>query len=142
MDVRRVTVDDAPAVAVLLGELGYPASPFDVRDRIAAHEGSEDDPAWIVTGNAPDVPLGFAAGHCFQPYELDRPVAELTALVVSSEHRREGVGAALVEVVRAWATDRGCHRLTVASALHRDDAHAFYESRGLTVRSRTFEQTL
>lgn len=143
MQVRRVHADDAPAVAVLLGELGYPATSEAVANRIAVLAGGDDDPAWVgLDGPGSADVVGFVAGHCFQPYELERPTAELTALVVAPGRRRSGLGHLLVETVQEWATLRGCQRLTVASALRRHDAHDFYRRCGFAERSRKFEREL
>lgn len=45
--------------------------------------------------------------------DADRPVSELTALVVSPQARNQGVGAHLVERIAAHATDSGVQRLYV-----------------------------
>ena len=143
MLVRRVLVDDAESVAALLGELGYPTEPEQMARRIARHASSADDPAWVgVERTDPSRVVGFVAGHCFRPYELERPVAELTALVVTESGRGGGVGRLLTQTVEEWAIARGCHRLTVASSMHRHDAHLFYERCGFGERSRRFEKEL
>lgn len=66
------------------------------------------------------------------------PVAYITALVTSEAARRRGVGRKLVEAAKKWAADEGCSRITVTSAEHRADAHAFYPSCGLPYTGRRF----
>ncbi|WP_129785336.1 GNAT family N-acetyltransferase [Promicromonospora panici] len=141
MLVRRALPDDAPAVAPLLGELGYPTSVEAVTTRFARLAESESDPAWVaVDPHSEDGLLGFAAGHLFWPYELDRPVAELTALVVTERSRGGGAGRALVAAFEEWAKAAGSLRATVASSFHRSSAHAFYERLGYGQRSKKFEK--
>ncbi|MCO7238537.1 GNAT family N-acetyltransferase [Aeromicrobium sp. CnD17-E] len=138
---RQVGVDDAPDVAVLLGELGYPTTVGRVTERLRKRP-STDDAAWVAVTRPGGEVIGFAAAHTFWPYELDHPVAELTALVVSAQHRRAGAGGALVDVVEQWADARGCVRLTVASALDRHGAHAFYAGRGYAQLAKKLEKSL
>jgi GNAT superfamily N-acetyltransferase len=140
--IRRVLPDDARAVVPLLGELGYPTSAEAVATRFERLARSENDPAWVAVDPRDDGPVGFAAGHLFWLYELDKPVAELTALVVAERSRGTGSGRALVAAFEEWATAAGCHRVTVASSFHRTGAHAFYERLGYGQRSKKFEKLL
>jgi len=86
--------------------------------------------------------IGFAAGHLFSPYELDRPVAELTSLVVDEAHRGSGAGRVLVAACEQWARDVGALRISVGTAFRRTDAHAFYERLGYEQLARKYERTL
>ena len=146
MLIRHVRPEDAGSVAALLGELGYPTSAADVEARLARLAPSDNDSAWVLVdqdrshhaGNT----VGFVAGHVFWPYELDQPVAEVTALVVSPTHRSAGAGRSLVTTVEDWATALGCCRVSVASAFHRDVAHAFYNRLGYRQLARKFEKGL
>ncbi|PUB23520.1 ribosomal protein S18 acetylase RimI-like enzyme [Promicromonospora sp. AC04] len=143
MHIRRALPDDARAVAPLLGELGYPTSAEQVAARFARLACSENDPAWVaVDPHDEEALLGFAAGHLFWPYELDAPLAELTALVVAEERRGTGSGRALVAAFEEWATAAGCCRATVASSFHRAGAHAFYERLGYGQRAKKFDKPL
>jgi GNAT superfamily N-acetyltransferase len=143
--VRRAVPVDAPAIAPLLGQLGYPATAENVAARFARSAGSENDVAWVaVEPDEADAEalVGFAAGHLFWPYELDRPVAELTALVVAESYRGNGAGRALVATFEEWATAAGAVRATVASSFRRTDAHAFYERLGYEQLAKKFERSL
>jgi GNAT superfamily N-acetyltransferase len=70
------------------------------------------------------------------------PVAYITALVTASAARRRGVGQLLVEAAKAWAREKGCVRLTVTSAEHRADAHAFYPACGMPYTGRRFAMAI
>ena len=139
--VRSASRSDASAIAPLLGQLGYPVDQgaFEHRfDRVAT---TGVDPAWVavIEGSEPDV-VGFAAGHLFRPFELDGPVAELTAIVVDEGRRGEGVGRALVTEFEEWAISAGCVRWSVATAFRRSDAHAFYERLGYQQLARKYQK--
>ncbi len=51
-------------------------------------------------------------------------------LVVDDEHRSAGIGGALLEAAEAWALDRGCADLLVATRVTRERAHGFYRRHG------------
>lgn len=142
MHIRRAVPDDAGAIAPLLGQLGYPTSAELVAARFERLAGNANDPAWVAVDRGDEAILGFAAGHLFWPYELDTPLAELTALVVAERRRGTGSGRALVATFEEWAAAAGATRATVASSFHRTGAHAFYERLGYGQRSKKFEKTL
>lgn len=41
MEIRRARIEDAPTIAALLAELGYPASDAEVEDRLDHLDGSD-----------------------------------------------------------------------------------------------------
>jgi GNAT superfamily N-acetyltransferase len=135
--VRRASRDDSAAVAPLLGELGYPVTLSALRARF--DRAPVNDAAWIAEHDGSAV--GFAAGHLFQPFELESPVAELTALVVAAGHRGGGAGRALVAAFEHWALTAGAARFSVATAFHRTGAHAFYEQLGYVQLARKYEKS-
>lgn len=137
MTVRRASHDDSAAVAPLLGQLGYPVASSELSTRF--RRAAANDAAWIAEHDGRAV--GFAAGHLFQPFELDSPVAELTALVVAEDHRGGGAGRALVAAFEQWALSAGSARLSVATEFHRTGAHAFYERLGYVQLARKYEKS-
>lgn len=145
MHIRRALPVDAPAIAPLLGQLGYPTTAEDVAARFARLAGSENDVAWLAVD--PDeadaeAVVGFASGHVRWTYELDAPVAQLTALVVAESNRGTGAGRALVETFEEWAIAAGAVRATVSSSFRRTGAHAFYERLGYEQRAKKFDKRL
>jgi GNAT superfamily N-acetyltransferase len=126
--VRPVADADLPAVARLMGELGYPASPAQVRDRLARVAGDDDYAAYVaeVDGEVAGF-LGLARGWT---YEHERPYARIITLVVDTAVRRRGVGARLVEFADEWARERGAYVLMLNTNVRREEAHLFYESMG------------
>ena len=140
MQTRRARTQDAAIVTELLRQLGYPRTVDDVAARLDADASSVVDPAWVA-GEA-DGPVGLVTGHLSRPYELDRPVAEITALVVLEGRRSAGVGSALVAELEAWAIEQGACRISVASSLRREDAHAFYGSLGYAQRAKKLEKQI
>jgi GNAT superfamily N-acetyltransferase len=121
---------DLPAVARLLGELGYPATPEQVRGRLARVAEDEDYAAYVaeVDGRVAGF-LGMMRGWT---YEHERPYARILTLVVDQAVRRRGVGARLVEFADQWARERGAYVLMLNTNVRREEAHRFYESMGFS----------
>lgn len=126
--VRPVAQADHPAIARLMGELGYPATPEQVRERLARVAGNDDYAAYVaeVDGRAAGF-LGMLRGW---GYEHERPHARIIMLVVDTRMRRRRVGAALVEFADGWARERGAYVLMLTTNVRREDAHRFYEAMG------------
>ena len=59
-------------------------------------------------------------------------------LVVSPEHRSQGVGKALLDGAKDWARERGATHLELDSSDARIEAHRFYEREGPSWTSRCF----
>jgi GNAT superfamily N-acetyltransferase len=137
--VRSATADDSVAIAFLLDSLGYPAAPDAIPDRLR-RVSSEGGSAFLAAASGRAVGLVTLASH--SSLHAPGPVAYITALVVAPEARRLGVGRQLVHTAEGWARSRGCARLSVTSAEHRDDAHAFYPRCGLAYAGRRYSMPL
>jgi GNAT superfamily N-acetyltransferase len=140
MRVRDVVADDAIALAPLLAELGYTVDPAVIPGRIAAIR-AEDGASFIAVDDGARA-LGVIVLTAHAVLHAGGPVAMITALVVSSQARGQGVGRQLVDTAKAWAKDRGCVRLIVTSGEQRADAHAFYPACGLPYTGRRFGVTI
>jgi GNAT superfamily N-acetyltransferase len=128
--VRPIADADLPAVARLLGELGYPATPEQLRARLARVAGDDDYAAYVaeVDGEVAGF-LGLTRGWA---YEHERPYARIITLVVDTAVRRRGVGARMVEFAEEWARERGAFALMLNTNVRREEAHLFYESMGFS----------
>ncbi|MGW5721152.1 GNAT family N-acetyltransferase [Amycolatopsis sp. NPDC003865] len=118
-------------------DLGWPD-----REGAAYYQGLvRDEKALCLLARAED---GAAAGHLIGrllPVSSLRPTAVRAALEsmrVAAEHRREGVGEALVSAFVDWARERGANELIVQAYAANDGAVAFYRAQGF----RPFEVTL
>jgi GNAT superfamily N-acetyltransferase len=130
--VREATLDDAPTIARLSGELGYPANPADVAARIKA---LTDDPTQCVrvAVGADGAVMGWA--HAAQQLLLESGArCELLGLVTAAEARGTGVGRALVESIETWARQARLPLVSLRCNVVRTAAHGFYEHLGYQKR--------
>jgi len=118
---------DAPEVALLSGELGYPAEPDAMRRRIESLIRQPDQAAFVAS--YPENVAGWIS-VAISHHLCVESRAEITALVVSSELRSRGIGRLLVERAEQWAASRGLKEMVVRSRVSREDAHRFYLREG------------
>ena len=141
MAVRSARSEDAPALAILAGQLGYPASCEELSARLP-EVAANPDAMILVAGESDDV-QGWI--HVELKRSLLAPLAaQVMALVVDERRRREGIGAALLAAGEAWARERGCHSMLVGTRVTREHAHRFYRREGydLLKTSHFFEKGL
>jgi GNAT superfamily N-acetyltransferase len=133
--VRPPLPTDAPALAALAGELGYPTSAEALLGRLAALHPT--DAAVMVSTDVDDVLTGWC--HVEMRRTLVEPTSALiVGLVIGEGHRSAGIGAALLAAAEAWARARGCKRLVVATRVTRERAHQFYAREGYEVAKTSY----
>lgn len=132
MIVRPVRLDDAAAIAGLLGELGYPSQAAATDERLEVVLGFDDAGVLVVEADRQVVAVG--AYQLIHALERRRDMCRLTSLVVRADHRRRGAARAVVAAIESIAREAGCFRLEVTTQVHREDAVGFYESIGFAER--------
>jgi GNAT superfamily N-acetyltransferase len=141
LSIRRVRAEDAPAVADLSGQLGYPAAADEVRDRILA---IADMPAQVVfVACLGDEVVGWVDVAVVLHLQTSR-FALIGGLVVKEGLRGKQLGKRLCEQAEAWSREQGVGAVRVTSRSTRSDAHRFYLRNGYTEvkTSRVFEKVL
>jgi GNAT superfamily N-acetyltransferase len=125
--IREVTGADAAAAAALSGELGYPASEDEMRQRIQSLAGRADHAVYIACLGGELIGwIDVGVTHHLQ----SEPRAEIGGLVVASEARCGGIGRRLVARAEQWALDQGLKSVVVRSQIAREGAHRFYLREG------------
>jgi GrpB-like predicted nucleotidyltransferase (UPF0157 family)/GNAT superfamily N-acetyltransferase len=138
--IRRARSSDAPAVAVLLGELGYPTETDDAAAQLGRLLGRDDTGVIVYVDDGE--PVGLISYHVFDLIYRTRPQCRITALAVRADRRRQGVARALLEAVEAIARGRACFRIELTTRPDRDDALRFYEACGFAERPRRLVKPL
>jgi ribosomal protein S18 acetylase RimI-like enzyme len=136
-----MTREDAQAVAVLAGELGYPSTTAQVARRLESLLGKDGEHALVAEDDG--VVVGWTHVRAIACLEND-PHAEIWGLVVSERARSRGVGTALVAECERWARAQGVATLRLRSNVLRTRAHALYERLGYRVvkQQKVFEKQL
>ena len=130
MRVRPMTERDAPEVADLSGQLGYPSTVAQIRRRFERLSVDTDSAVFVAEGEGGRIGWVHVLGRCF--LELD-PYAELGGLVVDAAGRRKGAGRALVTAAEEWAERHGYDTMRVRSNMKRIEARPFYEGMGYAI---------
>ncbi len=127
MKIRTAREDDIEEIAVLSGELGYPARTEDVARRWPKIATASDQAVFVAEDS------GSVMGwiHVFCAYRLESgPFTEIGGLVVAESHRGRGIGRLLCEEAGRWTRDQGFGALRVRTRVEREDTHRFYERVG------------
>jgi len=125
---------DAPRVAELAGELGYPSTPEQIlaRKAVLDRQGMSE----ILVAEEPGgAVVGWIIVSEICSMELD-PHAEVKGLVVAAATRSRGVGALLMAAGEEWARSRGLREMVLRSNVIRERAHAFYFRLGYEEQKR------
>ena len=131
ISVRVASQEDAEALARLSGELGYPSTAAQIRERLAAVEANSGY-ATFVAVTPEDRVIGWIQLCLVRALEIEARV-EITGLVVDSGRRSGGVGRLLVDRGEAWARENGLRVIGVRSNVVRERAHRFYQWLGYEV---------
>jgi GNAT superfamily N-acetyltransferase len=138
--IRMATPADAPSLPTLLDQLGYPEGLGDVRSRLKRLLAGPE--SGVLVAESGGEVVGFGTFHFFELIYRSRPQCRLTALVVRFDHRRQGIGAALVDAIEQVARERGCSRIELTTRPGRDEAVPFYAALGFTERPHRLIKSL
>lgn len=140
--IRRAAEQDAPALAHLCAQLGYPTDQDVLTPRLAAILGRPDQAVFVAAAPSGEV-IGWL--HVLTTQYLESEAfAEIGGIVVDERQRRGGAGRALMQAAEAWAVVQGMQSVRLRSNVIREKAHLFYRSIGYQqVKSQyTFEKEL
>ena len=129
--IRAATLDDAPRLAPLSGQLGYGSTAEQVAARLAPILSDPEHVVFVAEQNCGEI-WGWADVFVMRTVGAD-PRAEVAGLVVDEGRRSQGIGALLMARTEKWARERGCAAVTLRSNVIRERAHIFYERLGYQV---------
>ncbi len=94
----------------------------------------------------PPVVVGVVSIRIFDtpddPSMRPRRRGHVDTLVVDRNHRRVGIGTALMKAARSWAQEHGAAELVLTVWAGNQDADAFYQRLGYTVLSRVLRKNV
>jgi GNAT superfamily N-acetyltransferase len=128
LKIRRAKSADGPRIAELAGELGYPATAAQIRERLRGIRPASQHAVLVAESRDGGV-IGWL--HVSREPLLEVEIrAEVNGLVVAGGQRSAGAGARLLAAAEDWARKRGCKSMSVRSNVIRERAHKFYERNG------------
>lgn len=125
--IRRAKPGDVPRIAELSGQLGYPTTEKEMKQRFARIKPPKAHAVFVAEFEKKVV--GWIHVSITPLLEVARR-AEVNGLIVSEAHRSLGAGAKLLDAAEAWAREKKCTGMSVRSNVIRDRAHVFYERQG------------
>jgi GNAT superfamily N-acetyltransferase len=142
MHIRPYQNSDIPAIAKLMGELGYPTSVEQMEKRLASHASAPSYLTWLaIIDNEIAGMIGFAQNFF---WERDGFYIRIQVLVVGNDFRRKGVGECLISAVEKQARHLGAAYIMLNSGLKesRHAAHEFYPKMGFVYTSAGYFKEL
>jgi len=128
LKIRRARMSDAPRLAELSGQLGYPTTADEIAKRMRRLRPTSLN-ALFVAESAEAGVVGWTHVSVTHLVEVGTR-AELNGLIVGDGQRSLGAGARLLDAAEDWARKHGCPSMSVRSNVIRDRAHKFYERQG------------
>lgn len=126
--IRRAKSSDAAQIAELCGQLGYPAKPAEITQRLRKIKPALQH-AVLVAESPEQKVIGWLHVSVSTLVEVELR-AEVNGLVVDDNERSRGTGALLLRAAEQWARSRGCKSMSVRSNVIRERAHQFYLRHG------------
>ena len=140
--VRVARASDAPALAALATELGYPADAESVARRLSGLLASRGDVVFVAVADGAEI-VGFVHG-AEKRLLVSEPFVELEGLIVTAAARRRGAAGELIAAVERWTLAREVTELRVRARVERNVADLFYRRQGFVLekQQRVFAKRL
>jgi ribosomal protein S18 acetylase RimI-like enzyme len=138
--IRPAQIGDANDVAGLLDALGYPCTREDAAERISRV--LHDPRLFLVVAEIEGAVCGLMSLDIRYSITRGADLGRITALVVSTNCSRQGIGRRLLREAEAIARRAHVVRIEVTSNVRREAAHAFYLGCGYSEGSRHFIKLL
>lgn len=139
--IRHPRPGDMDALLLLWNqELGCPVTAEGLASALAR---MAEDPAyetWVAQVDG--VVAGMVTTVRVLAVGMPQGYLKINGLAVAGPFRRQGVASALMDHVETLARQAGLGCVLLNSGVRREDAHAFYQSRGYCRDSWCFDKTL
>jgi len=129
IEIRRARLADAPMIAELSGQLGYPSTKRETEERLARLLPRPHDTVVLVAESPAHEVMGWLHVSVVPLLEVALR-AEINGFIVAEGQRSLGAGAKLLEAAEQWAKKKGCKSISARSNVIRERAHAFYVRNG------------
>jgi GNAT superfamily N-acetyltransferase len=138
--IRTAVLADAPALAELLDQLGYPTPAQEMAMRLERILARTDWRVAVAQNEGRVAGVIAASRQIF--FEHSHTCGRVQALSVAEDLRGRGIGAALLAHVEHWLRCQADAACIVCSHTRRTDAHRFYQRQGYKVTGLRFVKDL
>ncbi len=139
LEIRAATPADAPGLAELLAEAGPVVAGRVLAARLEVlRQGS----GTVLIAQEWGPPSGVIALHWYASLLEDRPVAQVTLLLVGQDSRRRGIGRLLVKAASQAARSAGCGALEMALGEAGEAMRGFCAATGFAEAGARFTRSL
>lgn len=129
---RKAQLADIPKLNPLLSQLsGSLADPAVMAEKMEKLDRNEDAFLLVAEDTGTGDLLGSLFGLCFEDIcGACKPILMIENVVTDEKARRRGVGRKMFECIENWGREKDCHYVILVSAMHRLEAHRFYDAIG------------
>lgn len=132
LNFRKVTTDDIDQFNMLMDDLSCRAKDQNkLREKIEATKSNND--LYLLVAEEIDTGklVGSLLAVIFDDYCDDcRPLMVIENVVTSKSCRGMGIGRKMFEAIESWGRSRDVNYAILCSAMHRLEAHKFYDALG------------
>ncbi len=139
LEIRAATAADASGMVELLAEAGRTVDPLRLTERLIALREASGTVLLAVQWGPPS---GLLSMHWYHTLAGTRPVAQITALLVAADARRQGIGRLLVKAAAQAARVAGCDEVEIATASGEASLQDFARSTGFAEAGPRFVRSL
>lgn len=145
LTIRPSNEADLPAVLALYGQPDFNGDNVltldEARDKFE-RLGSYPDYALYVAELAEGIVGSFCLMAVDNLARRGTPFAVIENVVVATDRQGEGLGRSMLQAAFRLAQEKGCYKVILASSLHNERAHAFYDSLGFERHGVSFRLSL
>ncbi len=125
MNVRKADINDAPAICrICTDDLGYECSEELVLNRLKNLDGNREV---VFAAEIDGTVVGYIHAEIYNTLYFQSMI-NILGLAVSHDHRRQGIGRALISCAENWGKELGINIVRLNSGYSRKEAHEFYRA--------------
>ncbi len=139
---RSARLDDFESVFELLQQLWPALQLNEAQTNSVFKRCLESDNDCLLCAEQEGNVVGFGGMVIKNSFWQQSFVAYITTLIVNEDHRKLGIGKALIGLLSERAKQAGCRRIELDSGFHREQAHLMYENVGFNKRAFLFSKEI